>query len=455
MKDARPAQDPPPAHRAAPRDALTQDSAGPPATDGWPLTPPEPSTLGDHDVPRLGDELDGRRIAMLVCGGIAAMKTPLVARALRKRGAEVTAFVSREALRYVAEDALAWSTDRAVVSRLSPQAEHLSDASAFDAYLLPQATYNTINKLAAGIADGVLTATLASALGRMSRGQASLLIAPTMHGSMHNPILTESLSKLHDLGVRIIPPRPGYGKHNIPDEPVLVAEVCRATATSPLAGQRILVTGGPTPVPIDGVRRIVTRFSGRTGVAIAEALYLRGARVDFVLGTGGLPAPSWLPHEVAEDFDGYRAAVHRALDRRATQAGVFAAAVADYRPQVVRPGKTPSGAPFDIALEATPKVIDEVRAAHPDLHMVTFKYQEGISHEALIAAARQRLDRFDAVVANRGEEMVGGSTHIAWLLTAEHQEPERLDGKAGIARAVRTHLERVVAVRADPPPETS
>ncbi len=414
------------------------------STGEWDLSPPIESPLGDHDVPALGDELAGKHVAMLVCGGIAAMKTPLVARALRKRGAAVTAFASPEALRYVAEDALAWSTDRPVVTRLSANAEHLSDARPFDAYVLPQATYNTINKIAQGIADSVVTTPMASALGRLARGRTSVLIAPTMHGTMHNDILSASLARLRDLGVRLIAPRPGYGKHNIPDEPVLVAEVCRAIAAgtggSPLAGQRILVTGGPTPVPIDGVRRIVTRFTGKLGVAIAETLYLRGADVSFILGGGAHPAPTWLPHAIALTYDDYRAQVHANLGAGGVLAGIFAAAVADYRPSEVLPGKTPSGQSFPIELVPTAKVIDEVRASHSELLMVTFKYQEGVSHDELMAIARARLEHSEIVVANRGEEMGTGDSHIAWLLD-RGGEPERLDGKPAIARAIARRLE--------------
>lgn len=414
------------------------------SADEWDLSPPAESRLGDHDVPQLGDELAGKRVAMLVCGGIAAMKTPLVARALRKRGASVTAFASVEALRYVAEDALAWSTDRPVVTRLSAHAEHLSDAEPFDGYLLPQATYNTINKVAHGIADSVVTTPLASALGRLRHGRTAVLIAPTMHGTMHNEILTASLARLRHLGVRLIPPRPGYGKHNIPDEPVLVAEVCRAVAAgangSPLAGKRVLVTGGPTPVPIDAVRRVVTRFTGKLGVSIAETLYLRGADVTLVHGDGALPAPSWLPHSIAHTYDEYRAQVHANLAAGDVLAGIFAAAVADYQPSEVLPGKTPSGRHLNIELVPTAKVIDEVRANHPDLLMVTFKYQEGVTHDELMAIARARLEQFEVVVANRGEEMGAGDAHIAWLLDRAG-EPQKLEGKPAIARAIARHLE--------------
>ena len=151
----------------------------------WSFTPPASAALGDHDVPLLSSHLKGKRIALLVGAGIAAMKAPLLARALRRRGAQVTAFCSPEALRYVGAEALEWSTCRPLVRELSWKAEHLSDGEDFAAYLVAPATYNTIGKAANGIADSLLTSTLASALGRLSRGTTSVLMAPTMHGTMH------------------------------------------------------------------------------------------------------------------------------------------------------------------------------------------------------------------------------------------------------------------------------
>ena len=209
----------------------------------WDLKPPPEVDLQDRQVPRLGHHLDGRRIALLITGGIAAMKAPFVARSLRRYGAEVVAFCSPEALRYVAEDALAWSTVNPVVKELTSKAEHLSDEAPFDAYLVAPATYNTINKAALGIADTPVTTALGSAIGRMERGQTSVLIAPTMHGTLHNSILTRSLKGLRDVGVRIIPPRQAYGKDNIPETEVLTAEVIRAVSNSSLRGMGVLVTG--------------------------------------------------------------------------------------------------------------------------------------------------------------------------------------------------------------------
>lgn len=413
-------------------------------SEDWDLSPPPPSPLGDREVPREGEQLAGKRIALMVTGGIAAMKTPLLARALRRRGAVVVAFLSEEGRRYVTEETLEWSTVRKVVTRLTPAAEHLSDEAPFDAYLVAPATYNTLNKMAAGIADSVVTSSVASALGRLARGRTKVLVAPTMHGSLHNPILTDSLRRLRELGVRIVPPRPGYGKHNLPDEEVLVAEVSRAVSDSPLRGRRVLVTGGPTPVHVDNVRLLTNRFRGTLGARIAEELHLRGAETWLILGGGAHRPPAWVPHEIVPTYDDYRRRVLEALGEREHEAGIFSAAVADYRPKEVLPGKTPSGGALrKIELVPTPKVIREVRERFPRLHMVTFKYEEGVSHEDLVAIARRRLgEGYEAVVANRGEEL-GPDEQVAHLVTPEG-EPRRMVTKPGIAGALADYLEEVL-----------
>lgn len=394
----------------------------------WDFSAPRSAAIGDHDVPLVSEHLKGRRIALLVCGGIAAMKTPALARALRRRGADVTAFCSSEALHYVGREALEWSTCNPLVTQLTWRAEHLSDGTPFDAYLVAPATYNTIGKAAAGIADGVVTAALASAFGRMQAGRTAVLFAPTMHGSMHHALLEQNCRSLAALGARFVTPRDAYGKHNLPDEEVLVAAVCRALSTSPLRGRAALVTAGPAPVPIDGVRHSFSRSSGQLGAAVHEELLLRGADSTLLLGDGAWRPAGWLPVEVARTYDEYKAAV---LSHAAKQPeiGIFSAGVADYRPKQAAAG---------LALEPTEKVIDLAAAAAPGMRVVSFVYQEGISHEALLDIARNRLDRYPVVVANRGEESAGRA-QTAYIVTAD--STTRVEGTSTIAAAIADQLE--------------
>ena len=422
----------------------------------WNFRPPASTAIGDHDVVRLSGHLEGRRIALLVGAGIAAMKAPLLARALRRHGAEVTAFCAPQALRYVGAEALEWSTCRPLVRQLTWRSEHLSDGEDFAAYLVAPATYNTIGKAACGIADTVVTAALASALGRLARGETAVLMAPTMHGSMHNAALEANCRRLADLGVRFVPPRDADGKHNLPEEELIAAAVCRALSRSPLRGRRILVTGGPTPVPIDGVRRITSRFRGQLGAAIHEELLRRGADSRLVLGDGGWRPAEWLPAvRIAPTFDAYKAMVLAevgaaggdGLAGPGVDAAVLSAAVADYRPREVVAGKFASGQQeWRLALEPTEKVIEQVAAAAPGLPIVSFKYLEGVSHEELMAEAQRRLSRYAVVVANRGEEITE-ALQVAWIVTKAAQQ--RVEGKAAIAAAIADGLEGLLG--AQPP----
>jgi phosphopantothenoylcysteine decarboxylase/phosphopantothenate--cysteine ligase len=410
--------------------------------NNWDFSTPPESDLQDREVFPTSDRLQDKRIALLVTGSIAAIKAPLIARSLRRQGAEVVAFASPEALRYTTVDALEWSTINKVVTRLTAASEHLSDDNPFAAYLVAPATYNTINKLRYGIADGVITAAVASAIGRMERGKTKVLLAPTMHGSLHNSLLTESLRHLQAMGIEIIPPLVAYGKNNLPAESTIVASVIRAIGTSALKNVPILVTGGATPVPIDNVRILTNRFTGRLSGWIAEELYLRGAKVKLIRGQGSYDPPSYLPYRPIDTYDEYYHDVIEELSYHNYQWAIFSAAVADYQPKQVFPGKIPSGGALQsIDLIPTKKVIAEVRAKFPHLGMITFKYQENITHEELIEIAQQRLQQgYQMVVANRGEEKGDNGEQIAYLVT-KNEPPQKAIGKENIAKAIADWLE--------------
>ena len=408
----------------------------------WDFSTPPESTIQDREVLQEGDYLAGKRIALLVTGSIAAIKAPLIARSLRRQGAEVVAFVSSEALRYTTSEALQWSTNDKVITQLTAAAEHLSDDNPFAAYVVAPATYNTINKIRYGIAEGVITSAIASAIGRMERGKTQVLIAPTMHGSLHNSLLTESLRYLRALGVTIIPPKVAYGKNNLPSEKAIVAAVIRAVSCSSLKRSSILVTGGATPVPIDNIRILTNRFTGRLGGCIAEELYYRGAKTKLIKGMGSYNPPDYLPHCLIDNYQEYRDTVIKELSHNNYQAAIFSAAVADYQLKEVFSGKIASGGALQtLELIPTAKVIQEVRAKFPHLKMITFKYQENVSHKALIAIANNRIDQgYQMVVANRGEEKGQNDEQIAYLVTQAHS-PQKAIGKANIAKAIADWLE--------------
>lgn len=406
----------------------------------WDLTPPPRSDLKDHDVNPVGKYLKGRRIALLITGSIAAYRTPDLIRELRREGAEVVVFATKEGLRYVAKEALEWTALNRVIHEFTADAEHLSDSAPFDAYLVAPATYNVINQMAWGIADSVVTATLASALGKMEQGYASVLVAPAMHGSMHNSILTESLKKLRALGMQIVPPRQENGKNNLASNEMLVAATIRALSSAGLKGKEILITGGSTPVYLDHIRCITNHFTGALAIQIAKEAYFQNAKVHLVLGDGSHAPPSYLNHQMIRTYDDYVSTVEEVLTTHSISCGIFTAAVADYCPEAVFLGKIPSGQSQTLKLIPTEKVIQRIHTKFPDLFMVTFKYEDGVTHEQLLEIAQVRLDQgYPLVIANRGDEKGPQGEQIAWLIEQD-LSAQKMVGKLQIAQALLNRL---------------
>jgi len=164
----------------------------------------------DLQVEKLGDQLENFKIALCVTGGIAAIETPKLARQLRRYGAEVNAYVTPNALKFIGESSLEWATGKSVVKELSGLAEHICRE---DLVLVAPATLNTINKIFLGIADNNVTSLVASALG----SKTPVYLAPTMHISLYNnPFFQENLQKAEKYHLKVIEPRFGENKAKFP-----------------------------------------------------------------------------------------------------------------------------------------------------------------------------------------------------------------------------------------------
>ncbi|MDP7437949.1 MAG: flavoprotein, partial [SAR324 cluster bacterium] len=210
----------------------------------WNLEPPPPSELADREIRLTGSHLSGKRVALLITGSIAAYRMPDLIRDFRREGADVVVYVTEGGLRYVAKEALEWCSQNPVIDHFTADAEHLSDSTPFDVFVVAPASYNTLNKAALGVADSVVSAAIAAALGRMERQGVPILFAPTMHGAMHNSILTRSLKTLQEMGATMIPPLQTHGKNNLSSLDLIVAATIRSLNQSPLSGKSLLITGG-------------------------------------------------------------------------------------------------------------------------------------------------------------------------------------------------------------------
>ena len=327
--------------------------------------------------------------------------------------------------------ALEWATEREVIHALSGRAEHICRE---DAVVVAPATLNTINGIIAGLANNPVTTLVASALG----ARKPVLVAPTMHESLYqNPILQRNLANAHAYGITLIPPRLNEGKAKMPAIDTIAAALSRTLSTHAIKGKRVLVTAGSTPVHIDGIRRITNIFRGTLGRMIATEAYWRGADTLLLISDSGVPTPSYLPTLRHHDYDAYVVNVDAEL-AKGYDAGVFSAAVADYRPVSVHDGKIPSsGELTSIALEPTAKVITRVRRDHPELYMVTFKYELGVTLEELVGIVTDRTRAgYQLVVANRGEDL---NPYRAYLIGSDGTS-RVVESKELLARTLVDHL---------------
>jgi phosphopantothenoylcysteine decarboxylase/phosphopantothenate--cysteine ligase len=397
------------------------------------------ASLGDREVALVNRSLGGEKILLVVTGSIAAIKAPGLTRTLRRYGAEVDVRATESAEQFVGPLALSWAVENGRVyggGGLSGEVEHLAR---YTTYLVAPATYDFINGMAQGRADTPALATMATALGRVERGEATMLVLPCMNGDMYNALLKESVTKLGSLGVKFIKPDVSGGKLEFPGARIVAAATARQVSKSPLKGVSILVTGGPTPVPLDDVRLVTNIFRGKLGREMAKELVLRGAAVSFLLG-GGIEVEDWLSPftTVHKTYDEYR---DRVLDRTRGQNKpkmmILSAAVADYRPREVFAGKIASKSPELILPPFVPteKVVDKAHEVAPEVPIVSFKLLSRVSVEELIAEARARLETHSQIVVANRREDCDAAHQIVYIVS-----------KDGVSRVAGTKRDVAVAI---------
>ncbi|WP_336037152.1 bifunctional phosphopantothenoylcysteine decarboxylase/phosphopantothenate--cysteine ligase CoaBC [Halobacterium yunchengense] len=355
--------------------------------------------------------LSGVNVAVGVTGSIAAVKVVELAHELRRRGADVRAVMTDSARGIVHPWAVEFATDNPVVTEITGGVEHVelcgTDGWA-DVLLVAPATANTVGKVASAVDDTPVTTCATTALG----AGVPVVVAPAMHEPMYDhPGVLDAIDTVESWGVDFVAPRVEEGKAKIATEEAIVAETARAAGDRPLDGAHVVVTSGATSEPIDPVRVLTNRSSGRTGRAVAAGCYVRGADVTLVHDGGDVPYAAVREVETAAEM--LAAARDACADADAL---VSAAAVSDY---TVEPSdeKLRSGRERTLDLQPTPKLIDEVRADRPDLPIVGFKAETSGDDDAMVAAARETLDRVDLsfVVANDAGVMGDDDTRALFV----------------------------------------
>ena len=306
--------------------------------------------------------LKDKNIVLGVTGGIAAYRAAQIARDMTKKGAHVYCILTKNALNFITQQTMETLTGNpAVVDMFARpdkwEVEHISLAKRADVFLVAPASANFLGKMAAGVADDMLTTTVMAT-------KAPVVIAPAMNTNMYeNPVTQRNMRTLRELlGVTFVEPSTGLlacndvGKGHIASDADIIAAVERALGEKDFAGKKVLVTAGPTREAIDPVRYLTNKSSGKMGYAIAAAAARRGAEVTLISGPVALEKPDGVTRVFIEStIDLYREMEARC---EAQDVIIQAAAPADYRPEHVAEQKIKKTGdePFDVHLVQNPDV---------------------------------------------------------------------------------------------------
>ena len=394
-----------------------------------------PRVRGSVELSGKGGVLSGRRIALCLTGSVASIEAPKLARELRRYGADVTAYMTRASVDFgVSPKVMEWATSNPVVLELTGMAEHLAR---YDLVIVYPATLNTIDKIADGIADNAVTALCAST--EPSR----LLIAPAMNLRLYNnEAFRGCVERLRGMGVTFVEPRIGEGVAKVAEVWEAVDHVVRCLSISVLRGRGVLILTGPTRYDLDPVRYISNKSSGRLGYWLAREAFRRGCRVKVIYGPGSVDFPRYIPVVRVYTVEDMLDAVLRELDSGGYELAVFSAAILDFKPSTYVGEKVRSGSTWDVKLVPTVKVIDEVSRRYPELGIVGFKLECGVSGEDLIERGREELDRTGAVLVVANDLYKIKGEHHEAVLVGRGGVVRSFDGtKAELAREVFDMLE--------------
>ena len=401
--------------------------------------------------------MDGKRILLIVGGGVAAFKALELARLLRKRGVAVRPLLTRSGAQFVTPLSLSALCGDKVYQdlwSLTDEAEmgHIELSRSADLLVVCPATADLMAKAAAGLADDLATTTLLAT-------DKPVLMAPAMNVRMwSHPATQRNLARLKADGVRFVGPTQGamacgeFGEGRL-SEPEAIAEAVlellapAGAAGRPLAGRHVLVTAGPTREAIDPVRYLSNQSSGKQGYAAASALARLGAQVTLVSGPTALPAPPGVQRVDVESAREMAAACDAALP---ADAAVLVAAVADWRPETLaeqKLKKATGATPEPLRLVENPDILAGLSQPGPRRPRLVVGF--AAETEAVEANARAKLMRkgCDWVLANDVSRpgTFGGEDNAVTLVTREGVEPWPAASKAAIAERLAERIAEALA----------
>jgi phosphopantothenoylcysteine decarboxylase/phosphopantothenate--cysteine ligase len=399
--------------------------------------------------------MTGKRVLLIISGGIAAYKALELIRLLRRAGCGVTCVLTDNGGQFVTPLSLqALSESKVYIDLFSLTDEsemgHIQLSRAADLLVVAPATANILAKMASGLADDLASTVLLAT-------DKPVLVAPAMNVRMWlHPATQANMATLAQRGVHVVQPNEGpmacneFGPGRLAEPPEILAAITTllAPVTGSLTGRHALVTSGPTHEPIDPVRYIANRSSGRQGHAIASALAELGARVTLVCGPVTVPDPPGVTVRHVESARDMLDACRSALP---ADIAVFAAAVADWRVEQTSTGKIkkqPGAAPPSLVLVPNPDILATIAAAGPGRPRLVVGFAAETDDLMANAQAKLRRKNADWIVANDVSPetgIMGGEENAVHIVSASGVETWPRLTKDDVARRLARRIAEVLA----------
>ncbi|MGA3296285.1 MAG: bifunctional phosphopantothenoylcysteine decarboxylase/phosphopantothenate--cysteine ligase CoaBC [Candidatus Bathyarchaeia archaeon] len=387
-----------------------------------------------------GTELKGKKILLAVTGSVSAYRAPDIARLLIRHGGEVLAVMSDMAEQIVHPNLLEWATGNSVVTKLTGRIEHIeytTGESKADLLLIAPCTANTVGKIANGIDDTPVTSFVASAIG----ANQPIVIALAMHATMYEqPIVQGNIRRLTELGITFVEPTLEEGKAKLASPEKILQAVLDAMQRKDFQGRKVLITAGPTIENIDPIRIITNPSSGKMGAALAFEAVRRGATVTIIHG----PITTVLPRQartisIHTTNEMYNETVKQ-LQSSNYDVVLATAAPSDYAPKTVEKKiSTDEHRKLTLELHATQKIVDDIKKVSPNVFLVAFRAQAGLSREELVTDGYARLKQASANLLATNDV---GRTDIGF--GSDYNEVTLINAK-GESRLIERRTKREIA----------
>ncbi len=401
--------------------------------------------LGDKNMRKI---LQDKTVVLGVTGSIAAYKIANLASSLVKKGANVHVIMTKNATNFINPITFETLTgNKCLVDTFDRNfefsVEHVSLAKQADVFMVAPASANVIGKIAGGIADDMLTTTIMAC-------KCHKIISPAMNTNMfENPIVQDNIQKLKTYGYEIIEPASGYlacgdtGAGKMPEPAVLESYIMKEIAMEKdMAGEKVLITAGPTMEKIDPVRYISNYSTGKMGYALAKVAMLRGADVTLVTGKTNIPKPDFVKVVEIESAKEMFEAVDSVFDNH--DIVIMSAAVADYRPKNVAAEKMKKkDGDVMIELERTDDILATMSARKKEQFICGFSMET----ENMLENSKAKLEKknLDMICANNLKvdgAGFGTDTNVVTLITKNDVKELPMMSKVEVAENILNEIKR-------------